>query len=667
MQKKNRVGLLILVGISALAYLPMVHKIGYLNDDWYLMFDGYVGGADFFHEVYRIDRPLRGYLMSAAFTLFGLNPLYYHLSAYVLRLLSGLAFWWLGIQLWPKNWGTNFLAALLFVIYPGFLSQLNPIDYQSQIFSLACGMVSLAFTVHAIQTKNIRQRWAFTVSSILLGWVYLGLVEYFLGFEALRLACITVLFLREGNRPISQRLASALRTSLPFLAIAGGFLFWRLFLFDAERKATDVGLQISSLFSSPLTGLWWLNYLIQDTLNILLVAWAVPMNTLAFPMRLRDAWTGLGLAAFAGFLLIAGLRWGIQEQDEVQDEPRVLHERLWIALITIVAGLMPVILVNRHILFPDYSRYTLAASTGAVILLAVLLEKISVPSLRATLAGVLVALAVYTHHGNSIRAANETSATRDFWWQVAWRAPDIQEGTTLIVSYPGSPLSEDYFVWGPANWIYHSESQETIPLVVKLPSAILTDDVVLQIISNGGRETPLRRGNYLERDFGNVLVMVQSSPEGCVRVINGNAPELSPSDTQRLLLVAPYSRLEAVETDGEYHTPPADVLGQEPSHDWCYFYQKADLARQRGEWAEIPVLLREALELGHYPEDGLEWMPFLQAHAVMGDMDQVRNTIKLMTTDKFLREQVCRIMTEFMRTETVSNEIRTVIEKNACE
>jgi hypothetical protein len=38
-----------------------------------------------------------------------------------------------------------------------------------------------------------------------------------------------------------------------------GFLFWRFFLFQNERAATDVGLQLSYLVSSPLlTGMWWL-------------------------------------------------------------------------------------------------------------------------------------------------------------------------------------------------------------------------------------------------------------------------------------------------------------------------------------------------------------------------------------------------------------------------
>jgi hypothetical protein len=125
--------------------------------------------------------------------------------------------------------------------------------------------------------------------------------------------------------------------------------------------------------------------------------------------------------------------------------------------------------------------------------------------------------------------------------------------------------------------------------------------------------------------------------------------------------------LDNVIPDGKFKTPPAIVFGKEPAHGWCYYYQKADLARQRGDWIQIPNLLKAALDNGNYPEDGLEWMPFLQASAVLGKVEQVRNTVKLIATDKFLRVQVCEIMTEFMKKETLKDEVVLVIEKNICK
>ncbi|HNM37763.1 MAG TPA: hypothetical protein PKI33_11905, partial [Anaerolineales bacterium] len=301
-------GSLFLTLLGAVTYLPFAARMGYINDDWYLMFDGYVGGASFFHEVFIVDRPLRGYVMQTAFSLFGMNPLYYHLSAFLFRVVSAVALFWIGNHLWQRRTTYNWLAALLFLVYPGFLSQVNPIDYQSQIFSLACGMVSVALTLKALQAKTSIAQWAYISVSIGLTWVYLGLVEYFLGFETLRFAVIGILYLRQTEQPVFIRLKSAVVTSLPFLAGVGGFLVWRLFFFEAERKATDVSLQLGSAFTSPLTVLWWLNYLVQDVFKVIMVAWTVPLNLFGFSLRLRDAFMGLGLAAIAVALLLFFLR-----------------------------------------------------------------------------------------------------------------------------------------------------------------------------------------------------------------------------------------------------------------------------------------------------------------------------------------------------------------------
>jgi hypothetical protein len=673
MQDKKRLdgtfwwGVLVILAISAITYLPLAHKLGYLNDDWYLMYDMMVKDVNFFHQIFSGDRPGRALAMIPLFSVFGFEPFYYHLSAYLFRFLGGVCLYWALQMLWPKKRFSTLATALLFTIYPGFLSQTNAIDYQSHILGLFLALLSVSLTIKSVMTVDRTPRLMFATGSIMAGWGYLSQMEYFIGMEAFRFACIFILKWRAQGESIRQKFTKAIIASLPFLLIPAGFLIWRLFFFVGERNATNIGLQVSQLFSSPLTLLWWLNYLIQDMFSVVLVAWGLPVDILAFPLRLRDAISAFGWASLAVLLAVLGMRRVEKNESEDIASSRWRKEAFWLSLISIMGGLIPVILVNRHVTLPDYSRYSMIASVGAVLLLVTIIENISSHGVRIVVLGFFVAVAVLTHYGNAVKAVNETLATRNFWWQVAWRAPQIKPGATLIASYPGSPLSEDYFVWGPANLIYYPEKQAANPVKVKLPAAVLTDDAVLEIVTNGGVETPLRRGNYLERDFGNVLVMIQSRSNGCVRIINGDVPELSPLDQHRLLLIAPFSRLENVITEGDHPAPPKAVFGQEPEHDWCYFYQKADLARQRGEWERIPVLLKEALDLGYYPEDSLEWMPFLQASAVLGDVDKVRSMAKLVTTDKFLRLQVCKTMTDFQKKETLNDDVKAVIEHNICK
>jgi hypothetical protein len=650
--------------------LPLVGHLGYLNDDWYEMYDMQVKSPAFFHEIFAIDRPGRALAMIPLFSVFGFNPLWYHLSAFLFRVFGGVFLFWTARMLWGER--RNFFAlitGLLFTIYPGFLSQPNAIDYQSHILGLFLAMLSVALTVKSFLASNRTQKILLIVGSILAGWGYLSQMEYFIGIEVFRFACILLLIWREQNENFKQKATNFVLTSLPFLLIAAGFLAWRLFFFESARKATDIGLQVTQVASSPLTALWWLNYLIQDFFTVTLVAWNLPIYQLAFSMRLKDMAVAVMWSALAVAAILYGIRWMGEKESgtESGSESRVMRETLFISFLAMAGGLIPVILVNRHVTLPDYSRYTLIPSIGAAMLLALLVENISRRGAQITLIGLFVAIAVMTHYGNTIRYADETDATRNFWWQVAWRAPQIEQGTTLIALYPGSPLSEDYFIWGPANFIYYPEKQSSNPVMVKLPAAVLDGNTVTQITTNGGVETPLRRGNYLERDFGNVLVMVQSQSDSCVRFVNGDSPELNASDDGRIVLIASHSRLDAVSTEGDSPTPPAFVFGAEPERGWCYYYQKADLARQRGEWEKIPALLKEAIDKGYYPNDGLEWMPFFQAFAVQGDIKQMSSLTKIIISDKYLRLQVCESMTKFANEESLSPDVKDFIATKICQ
>jgi len=630
--------------VGALVYLPLAGQMGYYKDDWFLIFDAHTQGAQFFHEIYRIDRPARAYVMQFVYNLFGDRVLYYHLSAYLFRVLASWALFWALDMIWPKYRKPSFLIALLLLIYPGFLSQFNPIDYQAQILSLCLAFASIAFTVKAIRTPAPAARLTWVGLSILAGIFYPALVEYMLGLEVLRLSLIVQIVLQENDPAPKETIKKAARLWLPFLSAPVLFLVWRFFFFETERRATDLGAQFSQLFASPLTGLWWLVNWIRDAFRVVVLAWAVPFYNLAFDLRLKDFLAGLGLSLLVVLLVLTALlKWWRQDAGALQTEtdPGWRQQILLTGLLTALLALLPVIVVNRHADFGDYSRYTLASAAGVGMIVTAFALSIGSSRLRLAFLATLVFIASFTHYANAAHAVEVTENMRDFWWQVAWRAPDIQPGTTLVANYPVGAIQEDYFVWGPANFIYSPEKQNAIPITIKLPAAVLTDDVLRQILIDKGEETPLRRGNQLTRSFGNVLVMSQAYPNACVRLIDGSSPDLSTGDPHRILLVAAHSKLDSVMTGGSQPVPPASIFGEEPDHDWCFYYQKADLARQRGDWEEVARLGAEAEKLGLRPNDQIELMPFLQAYAFLGDQKQVRALSSRINTQLFYREQAC--------------------------
>ena len=73
---------------------------------------------------------------------------------------------------------------------------------------------------------------------------------------------------------------------------------------------------------------------------------------------------------------------------------------------------------------------------------------------------------------------------------------------------------------------------------------------------------------------------------------------------------------------------PTSIFGTEPQHNWCYYYQKADLARQHEDWKQIAELGDEARANGLTPTDIDEWLLFVEGYERMGrysDANQLLN------------------------------------------
>ena len=629
--------------VSGLTYLPFIGQFGYFNDDWYLMYSAGAKGVGVFREIFSIDRPGRVLVMMPAYWLFGPNPLYYNLSAYFFRLLSGLGLYWLLHMLWPRQRVAAASMALLFLIYPGFLSQPNAIDYQSHIVGLAAAMLSIAFGYRAVLSGAVRKKVLNFILSILLGWFYLWQMEWYIGFEFLRWAVIFVFVSRVGGTVV-QKVKQMLQRAYLLFLVPTVFLFWRIFLFKPERGATDIGLQLDSIVQSPLTtGLHWLITLLTDTLDVVLLAWGQPLSSLVSWIRTRNLLLlSLGIGIVLVLIVLYFLRQ-VEDSEESADEDWQL-EALGLGLSSAIAGLIPIVLVNRHVDFAYYSRYTLVSSAGAAILLVALIFSLKQTSLQKALILIFVVLASLTHFANSQRAVQITQATRDFWWQVSWRIPQLDRNTTLVANYAMGATEEDYFVWGPANLIYFPEGTRDEFVQPGVYAALLNQDTVNKTLLNEGQEFDNRRTVRTYKNYRRLLVLTQPTVNSCVHVLNGQQPEYSRYDSASVRILGPYSNLEHILTNEPASTPPSIIFGPEPEHDWCYFYQKASLARQRQAWDEIRSIGKEVMNKNLAPNDTIEWMPFLQAYAQLENTGELEALAPKVVSDPFVAQQACRIL-----------------------
>ena len=669
-KKKPTFEVILLLVISALVYLPNIGKLTYFKDDWYYIYDGIRAGAKVFHEMFRIDRPARGYFFELYFSVFGPNPLPYHISAFLWRGLSAIGALWVFNILWPKERKFAFLGALLFAIYPGYFWWISAIEYQPMIASLALQVFSIALTLKAIQSQNRIAKITYLASAILTGWVYIALVDYAIGMEVFRFLCVYLLVNRDGRIGVWKRLFIAVKAWAWSSLIPLGFLFWRIFLFTNVRKATDIGGQLSVFLGNPVsTTIDWFFQLYNSLLNLSVLAWIDQFPAFLQGRRLRDIAFGLLFAGVAVLLVVFAERQikpSGESKDGNSDQDQVRKEALLLGGVGMIFGVLPVIMANRYVNITGFSHYGLPVSLAAAVFLIGFLNTLSLRRTRVFALYAVIAAASLAHYGISINAVTEEVALQKFWWQVSWRIPMLQPGTTLVIQYPLSGMGDDgYGVMEAANVIYFPKPTGQIPVHYPVAGLTLNSETLSDILNGEQYKQTQYRSHTIDFDYGNLLIISQPTLTSCVHVIDGNQPLISTYDPVNVTLAAPSSKIKNVIADASPVLPPEYIFGREPEHSWCYYFQKADLASQLGNWDDAVALGEEAIRLELSPEDRSEWLPFLKAYAITGNAGRLTQMAKRVIGDRPLRQQACDMLTDIQ--EPLTPEIKQVIDMDYCK
>ncbi|NMC79412.1 MAG: hypothetical protein GYA59_08635, partial [Chloroflexi bacterium] len=590
---------ILLVLVSAIAYLPMIRQFGYYFDDWNLIWGGHTYGPQKFIELYSIDRPFVGIVFAQIYPLLGDSALPWNIAAYLLRLASGLGFLWLVRMLWPRQTLATTLMALLFLIYPGFLRQPNAIQYLAHLIGFSMGVWSIALSIRVTRIRSAPAAAGLALLAAGFGLISFLMMEYFIGLEGVRLVLLWYVTPKATQEKLTARALRVLRRWLPYLVTFSGFLIWRIFFFKSSRVATSVDLITQNYLQAPLyQAVRVISELGKDFFEATLFGWFVPSYQLISSARLRDFGYSLLLASLGVALVVAYALWVRRQQAEpaaeAEEDSTTAHwsrDAIWLGVLATLSTALPIILANRGISFSSsFDRYTLPSTLGVVMLVIGLIFYTRQPGLRLGIPLLLVAISLMTHYNNGIFFSGYWQTQRNFWWQMSWRAPQLQPDTVLIADLPGSyPIEEDYEVWGPANLIYYPQ-----PGPLKITSEVLNTPSALNI-KLGVETSRTMRLVEVVRDFANTLVLSMPTTSSCLHVIDSERPELSQNEGALIHFVAPSSHVDRIETGASPQRPPENIFGPEPSHDtWCYYYQKASLARQEGDWEEVVRLGDEA-------------------------------------------------------------------------
>jgi hypothetical protein len=148
---------------------------------------------------------------------------------------------------------------------------------------------------------------------------------------------------------------------------------------------------------------------------------------------------------------------------------------------------------------------------------------------------------------------------------------------------------------------------------------------------------------YYEPEVGNCLWVLDPGDRD-----NPDLPEL----TKTGLKISNLSMIQQQPAPG--NGLPESIFGKELPHTWCYYYQKADLARQFGEWQRIAILGDEAAKLKHSPNNPQEWIPFIEGYARVGRWQEaIQKTLDVRRINFRVNPRLCRLWDRVLLDSTI--------------
>jgi hypothetical protein len=359
---------------------------------------------------------------------------------------------------------------------------------------------------------------------------------------------------------------------------------------------------------------------------------------------------------------------------EVQEKNKWAWQAVIFGLIGILIGRVPSWAAGLPLTLQSIDdRFMVSMMIGGSLFMAGLLELIFGKSrLKIYAVAFVIALGVGQQFYTANDFRRDWARQQEIFWQMAWRIPALEPGTVILTHELPLRYETDMGLTAPLNWIYAPEYAGG-----DLPYALLYTRTRL-----GGATLPsLEAEQPISFDYRTVdfkgsttqAVTIIVSPNACLHVLD---PVYTGGDTYenqpRFLRDAiPLSDPALIISDAKAPDLRAALFGKEPSHNWCYYFEKAELARQTGEWERVVTLGNNARAQGFGPGDALEWLPFIEGYVITGDYQSAREiSILAFEDDSRPRKGLCytwsRIHTEGQGREEIESLSSEMLENFDC-
>jgi hypothetical protein len=268
-----------------------------------------------------------------------------------------------------------------------------------------------------------------------------------------------------------------------------------------------------------------------------------------------------------------------------------------------------------------FSRWTIPFMLGASILIARLILLGNKSLSAVLLASFMIALGV----GNQTLVANsfrhDWNKQMNYIWQFKWRIPSLQENTTVLSNMLAFDYENSDEISMALNLQYPSVEDLRIPLFQfylpeRVGTALLpTIEPGLSLI--GRRYYGIFQGNSSQS------IIVDFQYPSCFKVLDPEIDIYNPNIDSLSKDALFLSNTALILNNGKQinQKQVKNIFGKAPQLDWCYYFEKADLARQFNDWNELRELSTEVIDRELFPRDNREWFPFIEGYAHINDWD----------------------------------------------
>jgi hypothetical protein len=608
----------LLVAIAGFGLLA--NRLGYYQDDWpYIFYAFNKGIPSVATGLYYDSRPNAAWMYIGLFNLLGFNPIAWHITALIARWLTATSLWYFLKRLWPAHTREVTLASFIFLVHPFFLIQsyaVNSMLYWGGFLFFALSLYLMARVV----TEG-KYRIPLTILAVFLEGLHLFTSEYFVGMVLIRPVILFWLLSGQATE-LRTRITKTIANWIPYLAALAAYVIWRMFLYIpppiGDRNTPKI---LFALLENPLDTIWYLiRIALQDSVIVTFTSWYRTLVPELFSFATIFNWFVLLIAVWA-FLATFIYLTKVFVADSTA-KPRLL---------IVFLGMAPLWIIGQDIVTHKNefagSRFGIGATLGASLILAVIIENVlDDVKKKIAVVSLCVALAVSMHMTIEKDFAYSWEKQERLARELLWRVPNLEPGTAIvtdeeILGYMGS-YSVSYSlittyqpgdVSTPPYWYF--------PFYYTNPNV---NDFLAGIPLEGSKLTMDFKGSSQQ------MILLSFNPEmqRCLWVLQPQDVNLRLVNNDMRQLAAG-SDIELIkQPEGDEPTPPEALYGETNTQTWCYYFEKADLARQYSQWDEILRLWDEAQAVGERPDNGFEYIPFIEGWGHTGNWEQVKETTK---------------------------------------